>query len=238
MAKVTLIHPQQRVEVSGRTLVQKIDLFADDLTLLNSPYTLKSRVSLGAFEDFVAALEDEAVTITNDNMSGLSRRGDEFRFRDLATAVTISRLSGFSGPDSATVGVGGSDGRLEPIVRRVALPLSAVEPVTAPAEMSRVQESAVETLLWRMARLETEIAEPVTTSALTQLQNDLKKLKDSMKPLHEDVSALKEWAQKSTPHSTQQSTSPSTPPQSAAPAHTPPFHFSPSGNTEDFRKGQ
>jgi hypothetical protein len=57
MAKVMVIHPQQRVEVSGRTLVQKSDLFADDLTLLNSPYTLKSRVLLGAFQDSVAVLE-------------------------------------------------------------------------------------------------------------------------------------------------------------------------------------
>jgi hypothetical protein len=84
MAKVTLIHPQRRVEVSGRALVQKSDLFGDDLTFLNSPYTLKSRVSLAPFRDFVATLEGKPVTITNENLSGLSRLCDEFRFRGLA----------------------------------------------------------------------------------------------------------------------------------------------------------
>jgi hypothetical protein len=98
MARVTLIHPQQRVEVSGRALVQKSDLFADDLTLVNSSYTVQSRVSLGAFQDFVAALEDKPVTITNDNLSGLSRLCDEFRFRDLGT-----RLSQFRPQETRTI---------------------------------------------------------------------------------------------------------------------------------------
>jgi hypothetical protein len=83
MAKVKLIHPQQRVEISGRILVQKSDLFTDNLAFITFPYTLKSQVSIVSFQDFVAAVDDKAVTIKNNNFSGLSRLCDEFRFRDL-----------------------------------------------------------------------------------------------------------------------------------------------------------
>jgi hypothetical protein len=182
MAKVTLIHPQQRVEVSGRALVHKSDLFADNLTLLNSPYTVQSPVPLRVFQDFVAALEDEAVPITNDNLSGLSRLCDEFRFRGLGTRLSQFRDSG--------------------AFHEQTMRLSVAETGAAPAEMSQVQESAVEALLGRAARLEAKVSETGTASALTQLRNDLKKLKGSMEPLHEDVRALIEWAQTSTSHST------------------------------------
>jgi hypothetical protein len=37
MANVSLIHPQERVEVSYRLLVRRGDLFSDDPTLANSP---------------------------------------------------------------------------------------------------------------------------------------------------------------------------------------------------------
>jgi hypothetical protein len=93
MAKVMLIHSQRHAEVSGRIFVQKSDMFADDLILLNYPYTLKSRVLLEAFQDFVAALEDKAVTITVYNLSGLSRLCDEFRFSGLATELSQFRDS-------------------------------------------------------------------------------------------------------------------------------------------------
>jgi hypothetical protein len=94
MAKVTLIHPQQRVGVSHQLLVRKSDLFAGDLTLTNSPYTLKSRVSLADFQEFVAALEGKPVTIKNDNFRGLSQLCQEFRFEDLATQLSQFRESG------------------------------------------------------------------------------------------------------------------------------------------------
>jgi hypothetical protein len=46
MATVTLIHPREHVHVLGRVLVQKSDLFAENLPLTASPYTLKLQVSL------------------------------------------------------------------------------------------------------------------------------------------------------------------------------------------------
>jgi hypothetical protein len=69
------------------------------------------------------------------------------------------------------------------------------------------------------------VAETVTAPGLTQLQNDLKKLKDSLEPLQEDVRALKEWVRISTPPFTQQPTSPFAPPQSPTPTHTALFHI-------------
>jgi hypothetical protein len=75
--------PAARIQISGRTLVQKSDLFADNLALITSPYTLKSQVSFGSFQNFVAAVEGKAVTIKNENFSGLSRPCDEFRLREL-----------------------------------------------------------------------------------------------------------------------------------------------------------
>jgi hypothetical protein len=135
MAKVTLIHPQQRVDVSGRTLVQQSDLFADDLTLTNSPYTLKSQVSLTVFRDFVAALEGQTVTITNDNFSGLSQLCDEFRFRALAARLSQFReSSNFKGDAVRLSALEARMERLEALIERVVLGRSAARTVTAPAQ--------------------------------------------------------------------------------------------------------
>jgi hypothetical protein len=93
MAMVTLIHPQERVEVSGRTLFQKSDLFAANVALGASPYTLKSEVSLADFRDFVALLKGQPVTITNGNFRGLSQLCQEFGFQDLGTQFSEFRDS-------------------------------------------------------------------------------------------------------------------------------------------------
>jgi hypothetical protein len=92
------------------------------------------------------------------------------------------------------------------------VPLPAAETVTDPASSTALEERMqrdqsiaalrieISALLGCVARLEAEIsalrsgAEPVRALALTQLQNDLKKLKDSMDPLQEDVRTLTEPA--------------------------------------------
>jgi archaellum component FlaC len=94
MAIVTLIHPQERVEVSSRLLVRKSDLFADDPTLANSPYSLKSQASPSDFREFIAVLEGTAVKVTNNNVKGLSQLCEEFRFRDFAAQLSQFRESG------------------------------------------------------------------------------------------------------------------------------------------------
>jgi hypothetical protein len=69
MAKaVSLVHPREMVKVLARTLVLKCKLFADDPTLLATPYALKSSVSVDDFRQFVSALEGDAVAVTNKNI--------------------------------------------------------------------------------------------------------------------------------------------------------------------------
>jgi hypothetical protein len=48
---------------------------------------VRSPVSLADFRDFVSALEDNAVKITNRNFKGLSPLCDEFGFGDFAAAL-------------------------------------------------------------------------------------------------------------------------------------------------------
>jgi hypothetical protein len=57
MATVSLVHPQGTFQVSGRMLVQKSNLFSNNLALITSPYHVQSHVSLTDFRDFVSALE-------------------------------------------------------------------------------------------------------------------------------------------------------------------------------------
>jgi hypothetical protein len=61
MAKaVTLVHPNARLHIPAKLLVNKCDLFSDDPGLAAVPYPLKSRVSLSDFQEFVSALEGAA----------------------------------------------------------------------------------------------------------------------------------------------------------------------------------
>jgi hypothetical protein len=150
MAVVTLVHPQARVEVSSRLLVRKSDLFADDPTLANSPYTLKSRVSLVVFWEFMSALEGTEVAIKNDNFGGLSQLSKEFGFQDLATRLSRFRDSG---------------GYKEEAVR-----LSALED--------------------RVDGLEA-LAGGVSGPAPTQLETDVRILKEAVAALQAELRALK-----------------------------------------------
>jgi hypothetical protein len=94
MAKVTLTHPQQTLQVLEKLLVQKCGLFMEDAVLLASPYTVKSKVSLSAFQALVSALEGASVPITNENMGGLPRLCEEFHFGELAQRLSQFRGSG------------------------------------------------------------------------------------------------------------------------------------------------
>jgi hypothetical protein len=81
---VTLVHPNTTLQVPAPLLVSKCDLFADDAGLAAFPYPLKSQVAVSDFREFVAALEDTTLKVTNSNFRGLSQLCEEFRFRDLA----------------------------------------------------------------------------------------------------------------------------------------------------------
>jgi hypothetical protein len=95
MAKaVTLVHPNATLQVPGKLLVTKSDLFGDDPGLAAVPYHLQSRVSVRDFQEFVSALKGTKVTVTNNNFKGLSQLCEEFRFRDLSAELSQFRESG------------------------------------------------------------------------------------------------------------------------------------------------
>jgi hypothetical protein len=95
MAKhVTLVHPEETLQVRTHRLIRKCDLFANDPGLAAVPYHLKSRVSLRDFYKFVSALEGTQVKIRNSNFKALSQLCEEFGFRDLAAQLSQFRESG------------------------------------------------------------------------------------------------------------------------------------------------
>jgi hypothetical protein len=91
MSQVVLVHSLQTFKVSARLIVLKCDLFTDNPSPTASPYAVRSQVSLADFGEFVSALVGSAVKITNDNIKGLSPLCDEFRFVDLAAALSQFR---------------------------------------------------------------------------------------------------------------------------------------------------
>jgi hypothetical protein len=94
MAKaVTLVHPNARLQVPGKLLVNKCDLFGDDPGLAALPYHLKSQVSVSEFREFVSALEGTTVKVRNNNFRGLLQLSEEFCFRDLAAQLSQFRAS-------------------------------------------------------------------------------------------------------------------------------------------------
>jgi hypothetical protein len=216
MAKMTLVHPQEGIEVLYRVLVRKSDLFADNTTLAASPYTLKSQVSIATFREFVAALEGKTVTITIDNFRGLSQLSKEFGFHDLEEQLTQFRESGaVTGEALRLSALEERMDRIEALIEGAALPRSAAETVTAPAlaqleaavrtlkeevttsaaaleERMQQRDQEIAALQAELSRVQELAAKTITAPALTQLQADLEKLKDSTEPLQNDMRSLKE----------------------------------------------
>jgi hypothetical protein len=87
MARTFLVHPDERCAISSNLIVSKCDLFKRDPTLTLKPYSIKSRVAVSVFRDFISALKGELVPITNENLSGLLDLSREFGFQDLTVHV-------------------------------------------------------------------------------------------------------------------------------------------------------
>jgi hypothetical protein len=101
-------------------------LTSDTFRLPDSPYTLKSQVSLADFREFVAALEGETVTIKNDNLRGLSRLCDVLRFRDLATQLSQFReFVDFKEEAVHLLALEERLDRLQALIERLAVPVEA-----------------------------------------------------------------------------------------------------------------
>jgi hypothetical protein len=166
--KVSLVHPQQRFDVLGELLVQKCDLFRDDPTLTVSPYTLTSQVSVSDFRTFVTALEGASVSITKDNLGGLTQLCKEFHFGDLE-----ERLSQFRESDDLKEDVTLNDfearKRLSALEERMQQHDREIAALRADLSRHlRLQESSSEGLLGRVARLEAEVSALRTESALAR----------------------------------------------------------------------
>jgi hypothetical protein len=88
-----LVHPRETLKVPFRTLVLKCNLFSDDPALACAPYSVQAPVSVDDFRQFVLALEDKDVEMTNANFGGLSLLCDEFRFTPLSERLSAFRQS-------------------------------------------------------------------------------------------------------------------------------------------------
>jgi hypothetical protein len=88
-----LVHPRETLKVLVRTLVMKCNLFADDPVLAGAPYIVRAPVSVDDFRQFVLALEDKAIEVTNVNFSRLSLLCNEFRFAALSERLSAFRQS-------------------------------------------------------------------------------------------------------------------------------------------------
>jgi hypothetical protein len=93
MASVTLIHPEATVAISIVQAIQKCSLFQNNPTLATVPYRVQSSVPLLIFQEFVSALEDKEVNITNTNFRGLERLCTEFGFHDFSAKLSHFRPS-------------------------------------------------------------------------------------------------------------------------------------------------
>jgi hypothetical protein len=93
MSLVELVHSQGSHQVSVVSLINKCDLFKNNLALAIAPYRLQSEVSLEDFRDFVSALEDKLININDRNFPGLSQLSEEFGFQSLLKKLSTHRRS-------------------------------------------------------------------------------------------------------------------------------------------------
>jgi hypothetical protein len=141
MSVVALVHPSGTATVSVRRLAGQCTLFAGDPALAAPPYTVRASVPLSLFRDFVAALEGEAIQITNGTVGGLSLLCAEFGFQALTAKLSEFRASPAFRPAQA---MDDCEARLR---------LAALE------ERWRDRDHEIARLCSRMSRLEAEVSE-------------------------------------------------------------------------------
>jgi hypothetical protein len=154
---VALVHQQETFQISPKDVLQKCDLFINDPMLIASPYKVKSPVSLGDFREFVSALRNTTVKITNNNFTGLSQLCDEFGFRDLVERLSEFRAAKHLKEPTTTedLEAGKRLAALEEQMQQRDKEIAALQ-----SELSResqIRESAVGALLGRVGRLEAEV---------------------------------------------------------------------------------
>jgi hypothetical protein len=98
MAAVSLVHPCETRQVSAVQLILKCKLFKEHLALVAAPYSLKCVVPIHVFHDFVSALENKIIQITNENYHHLTLLCEEFGFEDFSEHLNeFQQSSAFKG---------------------------------------------------------------------------------------------------------------------------------------------
>jgi hypothetical protein len=92
MAVVALVHSGDTFRVPRERLLSQCDLF-NDPALLAAPSAVRSSVPLPAIRDFVAALNQETLELTNENVGGLALLCAEFGFRGFAAKLSEFKAS-------------------------------------------------------------------------------------------------------------------------------------------------
>jgi hypothetical protein len=87
MSSIILIHPEEKCEVVGLHVINKCNLFRNNLILTTVPYKIRSSVPLSIFLQFVLALNGNTLTITDSNLVGLSLLCEEFGFETLGAQL-------------------------------------------------------------------------------------------------------------------------------------------------------
>jgi hypothetical protein len=93
MSSITLIHPEETRELPAYQVTTKCSLFQNNVTLITAPYRVQSSVSLSIFQDFISALEGNAVKITDTNFTEFQRLCEEFGFKGFAARLSEFRPS-------------------------------------------------------------------------------------------------------------------------------------------------
>jgi hypothetical protein len=87
------VHAGEILKVSFQPPPLKCNLFADNLSLTSSPYSVRAPVWVDDLRELVLGLEDKSVQITNANLGGLSLLCDQFCFIGLSEQLSAFRQS-------------------------------------------------------------------------------------------------------------------------------------------------
>jgi hypothetical protein len=166
---VTLVHPNETLQVPGKLLLSKCDVSAEDPGLTAVPYHVTSRVSVSDFREFVSALQDTTVKVTNKNFKELSLLCEEFRFRDLGAQLSQFLESGNLTEDAVLL----SSLKKQLLAMEEEMQHGKREIASLRREVSRVQESLKERI-----RIEVEKHVGEVRSEVYNLRNALREVRE------------------------------------------------------------
>jgi hypothetical protein len=92
MADSLLFLNGQPFQVKKHQLISKCELFKRNVNLLDSDYGVQSEVSISSFRDFLSALDDQPITISEENQRDLFALCTEFRFNGLSSAFAAFQI--------------------------------------------------------------------------------------------------------------------------------------------------